>query len=88
MATFFRWFVRWPAYALSAASLGLAWAGAFDPEVGFTAAFICALIGYVAGMAQRRAEAAARRKALMRARPQLSLIPGLKPQRGRTERAA
>ena len=90
MARFLQWFVRMPAFALAAACAALGLNGAFGPELGWSGAFLFAAVAYLAGLAQRRAEDRRKRKqvAVVPPRPQLNMLPGLKPQRERSDRAA
>jgi len=88
MAGFWTWCIRWPAYALAAASVVLTRADAFDASFGWALAALLGFVGYIAGFATADARArAARKRALAQPQP-LNVIPGLKPQRGRMDRAA
>lgn len=88
MAVFLTWCVRWPAFSIAAAALALGYNGAFDPPIAWTTAVLFALVGYVAGILQRGIEARRRRAVLLAMPPRLTVIPGLKPQRERIDRAA
>lgn len=88
MAVFLTWCVRWPAFSIAAAALVFGYDGAFDPPVAWTTALVFAFVGYVAGILQRGVEGRRRRAALLAMPPRLTVIPGLKPQRERMDRAA
>lgn len=88
MAAFWRWSVRYPAWLLGAGSIALAARGAVDPELGFTGAFVFALLAYAAGYLARAAERRAERRALGAMPPRLTVIPGLKAQREAPARKA
>lgn len=88
MATFLRWCVRWPSFAVAAGALVLGREGAFDPPVAWSVALLFALAGYAAGIVQRGIESRRRKAVVPIGPPRLTIIPGLKPQRERMDRAA